>query len=104
MLHNPTFWILLIVGVLIIYGIWTQGNKKWKVKIVVDETGVRSHEGLPPARVARIVEFFEKTISIESKCVVQARTEPNGHLRTRISGSIDEGTKQQIRNFLMTVL
>jgi len=94
-------WIALILGGVLLYAIWSALRAPWPIRIEVDRTGVRSHEGLPKARVATVVEFFEQDVRTDEGLVVLAARLPDGRLRTKFIGKLDPGTKQRIRNFLI---
>lgn len=104
MFFDSAFLFAILIGALIVFGIWCATRTKWPVKIIVDRAGVASHQGLPKARAARVVEFFEREVSCDTRVVVSAMRQPNGYLRTKIAGPIDQGTKQRIRNFLLSML
>ena len=101
---GPIIWIVIILGGWIIYARWSAPRTQWPIKIVVDHFEVTEHQGLPRAKVASIVNFFEGEIDIEERIVVRAILCPNGQLRTKVFGAIDPETKQRMRNFLVSEL
>lgn len=96
--------IKLSVVALISNVIWRAMRPQYSIKIVIDEQGVKHHEGLPKAHQRNVVEFFEKHISVSGKVTICARRQPNGYLRLDFKGQVDPGTQQQIRNFWLTFM
>lgn len=97
---DPVLIVILLIGGLILYGIWTTAQPSWPIKIVVSRRRVASIRGLPEARIGRIVEFLEEDVAPESRLVIRAAHAKSGRLMTKVSGAVDEGTRQRIRNFL----
>ncbi|WP_425398773.1 hypothetical protein [Aeoliella sp.] len=97
---DPIVLAFLLIGGLILYGIWTTAQPSWPIKIVVRRRRVVSIRGLPEARVGRVVEFLEEDVAPESRLVIQAAHAQSGRLMTKVSGAVDEGTRQRIRNFM----
>lgn len=104
MLLQPATLLFLGLGVLILYGIWTAARPAWPIKIVVSPRGVESVRGLPRARTGRIVQFLEQDLAPSSRLVIRAAKSNSGRLRTKVSGRVDDGTRQRIRNFLYAEL
>lgn len=91
----------IAVPALILYGLWVWVRPKWAFKIVADETGVRSHEGITTSQQRRLLDLFCKMRFVEGRVIVQGRNDENGQLKLRFSGNISDDTKQQIRNFIV---
>ena len=98
------FLIKLAAIMLIGYVVWRAMRPRYTVKIVVDEQGIKHHEGLPKACERTVLEFIEKNLSPEGKVTICASRQPNGYLRLDFRGQLDSGTRQRIRNFLITVI
>ncbi|MCO6048112.1 hypothetical protein NG895_29815 [Aeoliella sp. ICT_H6.2] len=104
MLIHPAMLLYVLLGVLIVYGIWTSRRSNWPIKIVVSSRGVESMRGLPASRTARVAEFLERDLAPESRVVIRAARSKSGRLRTKVTGAVDDGTRQRIRNFLYAEL
>lgn len=104
MLVDPTLVVLVAVGALVLFGVWTAAHPPWPIKIVVTPEGVRSHRGLPKRAVGPVLAFLEHDVDIGSKVVIRAIRGRNGRVQTKISGAPDAGTEQRIRNFLVIEL
>lgn len=96
--------ILLIVGAVVVFGLWQASRPKWTTVIVLVAGAVKSHRGLPQARRGEVLDFLVKEVPLPGKVTVRARRYSDGYLRTRVDGRVDEGTRQRIRNFLIRVL
>jgi len=98
------FWLKLGLVAAAAWIIWEVCRTKWTTTIIVDGRGVRSHKGLAKAHQREIVDFLEQEASIDSKVVIRASRYQNGYVRLDIRGDLDFGTRQRIRNFLLSVL
>lgn len=101
---DPVTLVLLVIGGIVVYGVWTAIRPNWPIRIVVTRDGVQSHQGLPKRCTLRVIEFLERDIAVESRLVILARREQNGRLRTSVRGELDKGTQQRIRNYLIAEL
>lgn len=93
----------LVLG-LIGYVFWKLLQPRCVIRIVVDQDGVKSHTGLPRSSHATILNWIARHVVTDRKitiCVTQGR---DGRYRISISGPIDEGTEQMVRNFLLSEL
>jgi Protein of unknown function (DUF3634) len=79
-------------------------RRKHSLEIVMKNGRVTSLHGLARAQVKRVVDFLERDVAPDGKIVVVGDRDQNGVLRLNFRGRIDEGTRQQIRNFLKMVL
>ena len=98
------FAIRIIAIALIGYGVWRILRPRYTLKIVIGKRGIKHHEGLPKAHKAYVLEFFEKHRSLDGNVTICAMRQRDGYLRLVFKGHVDPGTKQQIRNFLITVM
>jgi uncharacterized protein DUF3634 len=89
---------------LIIVFIWVALRRSHQLRIVVKNGRVKSHRGITKAHVRRVVDFLERDVALDGNVVVVGDRDNNGVLRLNFRGNIDEGTRQQIRNFLKMVL
>jgi hypothetical protein len=101
---SPFSWIAVALGALMIYGLWAASRPRWTVKIVVEGSDIQSHQGLAKARLLAVREFFRRDVRLDQRIVIRALRDHSGNVRLDISGQIDPGTKQQIRNYLITML
>jgi hypothetical protein len=98
--------ILIHIGVplAILYGLWKLLRTKWAFTIEVDETGVRSHEGIRTHHQRRLLELLQKTPCVEGPMKIMGRYDETGRLQLRFRGNASDNTKQQIRNFIVNEL
>jgi hypothetical protein len=96
--------IKLAGAVLFGYLVWCAIRPRYALEVVVGKQGVKSHKRLPIAHQASVIEFFEKLPSFDSDVTICATRRSDGHLRLVCKGRVDPGTRQRIRNFLMTVM
>lgn len=99
-----TLFIRLAVIALIGYVLWRIFQPRYDVRIVIGKKGIKHHEGLPKAHRATVLEFFEEHRSFDGNVTICAMRQPNGYLRLVFKGQVDPGVRQQIRNFLNTVM
>lgn len=104
MLPTPGTCLAIILGCLVVYGLWSANRKKWTIKIAVNRDGVVKYQGLPKGRAAGILAFFTEDLDLDTKLVVFAVRHPGGRLQTKFRGSIDPGTRQRIQNYLISAL
>ena len=98
------FIIRLTAIVLIGYVVWRMLRPRYALKIVIGKQGIKYHEGLPKAHKTSVLEFFEKHRSFDGNITICAIRQSDGHLRLVFKGQVDPGVRQQIRNFLITVM
>ena len=98
------FVIRLVVIALIGYVIWRVMRPRYDLRIVIDEYGIKYHEGLPKSHERQVLKFLENDLSFIGKVTIFARRQPDGYLKFGFKGQIDPGTRQQIRNFLISVM
>lgn len=55
-------------------------------------------------RVADTFLFLQQDISLEGRITIRALRQPGGYLRVEVRGACQRGVKQQIRNFLNTII
>ncbi len=94
----------LIAGGFVIFVIWSATRTKWPIRIKVEGSQVTKHVGLPASKAGSIVRFFTDELSSTSQFMVYATRGPSGALQTRFTGTLDSGTKQRVRNYLISVL
>ena len=51
-----------------------------------------------------MVQFLEHDLALTNRVTIRAGRTRNGVLKLNVSGNVDAGTKQQMRNFLMMVI
>ena len=94
----------LFIIALVVYGVWRILQPRAHVRIVIGEYGIKQFEGLPKAQEKEVLRFLQNDLEFDGKLVIRARRQSNGYLSLNFSGQIEPGTKQQIRNFLNTVM
>lgn len=92
------------VPVAIAYGLWLLVRPKWAFRIVADESGVRSHDGITTPQQRRLLDLFYRMRFVEGRVTVLGRHDENGSLKLQFRGRISEDAKQQIRNFIINEL
>ena len=104
MFEWPDLFLVLVGAGVVGLLLWRVYRPRYRVKIVLDESGVRHHQGLAQAQQQRVIGFLQEHIAAEGKLTIYVAREPSGRMRVDCRGAIDPGTQQQIRNFLMTVI
>ena len=92
------------IGTIVVLGIagwlaWSALGRRYALRIVLDEEGVRSHRGLAKARQSEVIEFLERHVAVEGRAVILGVPVQGGKLRLHFRGKIHSGSQQQIRNF-----
>jgi hypothetical protein len=72
--------------------------------IQVRAAAVTIKGGVPEFRKSQIVHFFHHELGPAPHCTVRGYRDSQHQLRLKISGPLDEGERQRIRNFLMVIL
>ncbi|MEQ9406398.1 MAG: hypothetical protein RIK87_01685 [Fuerstiella sp.] len=90
----------LAIPIAIVYGLWLLLRPKWTFSIVVDETGVRTHDGISTPRQRRLLELFQKTRFVEGRVTVRGRYDASGRLQLKFDGPLSDEARQQVSNFL----
>jgi hypothetical protein len=97
-------FMFLIIGGGVLYAIWSASRPRWDVHIVVRDGTVLFRKGVSQSRWAAFETFLLNDVKLVSVTEVFARRENNGRLVTHFKGQLDAGTKQQIRNFLISAV
>jgi hypothetical protein len=84
--------------------IWVALGRKAQLEIVINDGRITNYRGLTKAQLHRIADFLERDIALNGKVVVGGCRDSNGVQRLNFRGDVDEGTRQQIRNFLKIAL
>ncbi len=92
-------WTIAVVCVAI-YFLAKIARPRYPLRIVLADGQVVSHDGLAKARVKRVVEFLERDVHLNGRVTVCGIRDAQHEWRIHFQGRIDEGTAQQIRNFL----
>jgi len=98
------FLIRLLAIALVGFVVWQVMRPRYAVRIVIGKQGIKHHKGLPAAYETTMLEFFEKHRSFDGDVTICATRQTDGYLRLAFKGPVDEGMRQQVRNFLMTVM
>ena len=81
--------------------VWWATRPRYSFSIVVGGQGVR-FQGVAEARQQRIKEFLIHQCGIVGPLRIDGGKSRSGRMRLRFRGEIDWGTKQRIRNYLLT--
>jgi hypothetical protein len=76
----------------------------WALVVVADRNGVRSCRGIPKLHEASLIQFLTTEIPIQGRVIIRGLRQKNGLMRLQVSGSLDSGSRQRIRNFLLSLL
>ena len=94
---------LLIVAGLLVLAWWLlRGLDDFVIRSRPDAVTIKGR--LSQAERARVAEFFRTEFAGEPPFAVSGRRLRDGRLRLRFRGRVARGTRQQIRNFLVTCL
>lgn len=99
---NPWLALFVLVGIVGL-AIWAM-RPRYQLRIVVCDGSVESLRGAAARQTDRIVEFLQHDVSLNGRVTIMVNKRPNGYFQLAFRGPVDEGTKQQIRNFLITIL
>jgi hypothetical protein len=77
---------------------------KTQLRIDVKDGCVTELRGVAKAKVRDVTDFLERAVTSNGKVKVLGRRDPQGVLRLSFRGKIDEGARQQIRNYLKMTL
>jgi len=87
----------------VLWVLWKASRPKWDIHISVRDGAVRIHKGIAVGRTESLRQFFIMDLKQTGRIEVRARREPSGRLITDIRGKIDNGIKQRIRNYLLSL-
>ncbi|MCE9548674.1 MAG: DMP19 family protein, partial [Planctomycetia bacterium] len=96
--------IMLTLAAIVAVAIWRSSRPKWSLVAVIDREGVKLHQGIAQAHQRYVIDFLRNEVPVETPVTIRALREPDGQLRTEFAGGIDAGTRQRIRNFLLTMM
>ena len=99
----PQFIFILIAG-FSLYVLWYACRTKWQVMIDVEPGKATRIVGAPAAKMKVLEEFFAQDIAFPGRTRIYVRRNSPGTMKTKIRGELDPGTRQRIRNFLITCL
>ncbi len=94
------FTAIAVIG----YVVWRMMRPRYTLKIVIGKQGIKHHKGLPKAHESSVLKYFEKHRSLDGDVTICAKREADGYLRFVFKGDVDPATRQQIQDFLFTVL
>lgn len=84
--------------------LWVAFGGKRQLEIVVKDGRVERLRGVAQAHVSRVTDFLEHDVRPAGKVRILGNRDNNGVLRISFRGQLDQGTQQQIRNYLKLVL
>lgn len=84
--------------------VWEMLRPKYSLRIRVEGGCVKSHTGVAQGQLKRVIEFLEHDLATEGNFTILGARGQRGALHISFRGDIDQGTAQQIRNFLKIVL
>lgn len=96
--------ILLAVAGAIFYGLWRATRTSWAMCIIAGPEQVKFVRGIAAAQQVKISQFLRDDITLAEPITILANKRPSGQLQLKITGDIDDGLRQRIRNYLFTVL
>ena len=89
---------------LVAFIVWVGTRRRNRLEITVESGRVTALHGVAKAQTKRVVDFLERDVALNGKVKVVGGRDRNGVLRISFRGNIDEGTGQQIRNYLKMIL
>ena len=100
------FLLLMRVAIplLLVYGLWRVFSPKWTFKVVANEDGVQSHEGITTPQQRRLLNLLKRIRFVEGQVTICGMSDRDGRLRLKFYGKISEEAQQQIRNFIVNEL
>ena len=98
-----SFFTVIFAG-FALYVLWTVVRPRWHFKIVVKNDIVEIDRGIPEGKRRTVESFFVDDLKSSQNLRIYGRRESTGRLTTLIKGIDDEGLKQRVRNFLISVL
>jgi len=87
----------------VVWRVWRMMCPRYTFQIVIGKQGIEHYKGLPKAHESSVLEFFDKHRSFDGNVSICAMRQPDGYLRLVFKEQVDPDTRQQIRNFLVTV-
>ena len=96
--------LVLLLAAFAILAAWLFLWRRYPLEITVQDGHVTALRGVAKAQTRRVVEFLERDVALGGKVKVVGARDPQGVLRINFRGRVDEGTQQQIRNYLKMVL
>ena len=97
-------WVIAIILIGLALLLWKLLTPKTIFLIKVNQQYFKFKGHLPESKLARIKEFFVNDVQADRPLVVLGVKKGNSRIELRFRGNVDPGTKQQIRNFLLTLL
>jgi len=76
----------------------------WALFVVADQNGVRTCRGIPKLHQASLTRFLTTEIPLRGRVIIRGLRQKNGLMRLQVSGPLDSGSRQRIRNFLLSLL
>lgn len=92
--------VLGIIG----YVIWRLLQPRCYIRIVIDRDGVKSHSGIPRSSHSTILNWMARKVVTDRRITICVSHGRDGRPKIGISGPIDSGTEQLVRNFLQSEL
>ena len=89
-----------IIGVALFFAM----RPNWALLVVADQNGVRTCRGIPKLHEANLTQFLSNEIPLQGRVIIRGLRQKNGLMRLRVSGPLDSGSRQRIRNFLLSLL
>ena len=89
---------------LIGYIVWRVMRPRYDVRIVMDEHGIKHHEGLSKRQQSQVLEFLQDEVAPGGQLIIYAAHQRDGYLRVDVRGHIDAATRQRIRSVLINAM
>jgi len=96
--------LLVVLGVFVVTFTRLALFGKPQLQIDVKDGRVTGLRGVAKAKTRDVIDFLERTVALSGKVKVLGRRDAQGVLRLSFRGKLDEGTRQQIRNYLKLTL
>jgi hypothetical protein len=96
-------WVMWLFVAVFLAIVWWATRRRYSFSIVAGGEGVR-FKGVAELRQQRLKEFLVQECGIVGPLRIDGGKSRGGRLLLRFRGEIDSGTRQRIRNFLLTQL
>lgn len=101
---DDLFWLRVVGTLVVLAAAWSILRPKFDFAIVVSKAGVQIRGRIPEAQRNKIVHFFAEHATPEGTIRISGRRIGRNRLVLAFKGPLDAGLRQQIRNFLISVL
>jgi len=99
---NVWITVLVLAGLALLFWKLLTPNTVFLIK--VNHRRIQCKGQIPESKLVQIKEFFINDVQVDRPLTVLGVRNGSSRVELRFRGPVDFGTKQQIRNFLLTLL